>query len=123
MDVRTGRFRRILRGASRPLRTNATREQEMLNLSHREHKTKEYVWHVWQQVNILVGHEDPLLSTIKRRKLSWLGHVCRHGTLPKITLQGIVDGSRRRRRPRKSWKDNIKRMDTRDDVNTDAHRE
>ena len=33
----------------------------------------------------------------------------RHDTLPKVILQGTVDGIRRRgRRLRKSWKDNIK---------------
>ena len=45
--------------------------------------------------------------TVNRRKLSWFGHVCHHDTLPKIILQGTVDGSRHRRRSRKSWKDNI----------------
>ena len=35
-------------------------------------------------------------------------HVCRHDTLPKIILQGTVNGSRGRGRSRKSWKDNIK---------------
>ena len=33
---------------------------------------------------------------------------CRHDTLPKIILQGSMDGRRRRGRSRKSWKDNIK---------------
>ena len=77
----------------------------MLDISYREHKTNEYVW---QQVSILAGPQELLLSTVKRRKLSWFGHVCRHDTLPKIILQGSVDGKRRRGRPRKSWKDNIK---------------
>ena len=49
-----------------------------------------------------------LMSTAKRRKPSWFGHVCRHDTLPKIILRRTVDGSRRRARSRKSWKDNIK---------------
>ena len=46
--------------------------------------------------------------TVKRHKLSWIGHVCRHDTLLKIILLGTVDGSRRRGRPHKSWKDNMK---------------
>ena len=49
-----------------------------------------------------------LLSTVKRRKLFWFRHVCRHDTLLKIILQDSVDGRRRRGRSRKSWKDNIK---------------
>ena len=62
----------------------------------------------WQQANILAGRQELLLVTVMRRKLSWFGHVCRHDTLPEIMLQGTVDGWRRRGRPRKSWKDNIK---------------
>jgi hypothetical protein len=79
--------------------------RRMLGISYREHKTNEYVW---QQVSILAGPQELLLSTVKRRKLSWFGHVCRHDALPKIILQGTVDGKRRRGRPRKSWRDNIK---------------
>ena len=30
------------------------------------------------------------MSTFKHRKLSWLGHVCRHNTQSKITLKGAV---------------------------------
>ena len=37
-----------------------------------------------------------LLSTDKRRKLSWLGNVCHPDALPNITLQGTVDGTRGR---------------------------
>ena len=48
---------------------------------HREHKTNEYVW---QQVIILAGRRGLLLSTVKRRKLSWFSYVCRHDTLSKI---------------------------------------
>ena len=77
----------------------------MLGISCPEHKTTDYVW---QQVSILAGPQEFLLSTVKRRKLSWLGHVCRHDTLPKIILQGSMDRRRRRGSPRKSWKDNIK---------------
>ena len=46
--------------------------------------------------------------TVKRRKLSWFSHVCHHDTLPKTILEEIVDGCRRRGRPRKSFKDNMK---------------
>ena len=79
--------------------------RRMLGISYRENKTNEYVW---QQVCILLGPQELLLSTVKRRKLSWLGHVCRNDTLPKIIQQGSVDGRRRRGRPRKSWKDKIR---------------
>ena len=76
----------------------------MLGISFKKHKTNEYVW---QHVDILAGRQELLLSTISRRKLSWFGHVCHLDTLPKIILQGTVDGSRHSGRPRKSWKDNM----------------
>ena len=47
--------------------------------------------------------------TVKRRKLSWFGHFCRHDALPMIILQGTVYILWRfRGSPRKSWKNNIK---------------
>ena len=60
-----------------------------------------------QHVRALVGHQDILLSTIKRRTLSRFGHVCRHVTLLKTTLHETVDGGRRSGRLCTSWKDNI----------------
>ena len=59
----------------------------MLGISYREHKTNE---NVWQQVNILAGDQEPLLSSVKHRKLSWFGHVCRHHKLPNIIQQEKV---------------------------------
>ena len=55
------------------LQKNAT-----LGISYREHKTNEYVW---QQVNILARRQELLLSTVKRRNVSWFGQVCRRDTL------------------------------------------
>ena len=60
--------------------------RRMLGISYREHKTNEYVW---QEVSILAGPQELLLSIVKRRKLSWFGHVCRHDTLPKIILETL----------------------------------
>ena len=78
----------------------------MFGISYTEYKTNDYVW---QQVSILAEPQDLLLSPVKRHEFSWFGHVCLHYTLPKIILQGSVDGRRRRGRLRKSWKDNIKK--------------
>ena len=64
--------------------------RRMLGISCREHKTNECVW---QQANILAGRQQLLLSTVKHRTLSWFGHVCRRGTLPKIIIQGTVEDS------------------------------
>ncbi|GFS15364.1 eukaryotic translation initiation factor 3 subunit F [Elysia marginata] len=53
-------------------------------------------------------HKSPLLATVKRRKLAWFGHMTRHDGLCKTTVQGAVEGSRRRGRQKKSWLDNVK---------------
>ena len=71
--------------------------RKMLRISSTGHKTNECVL-----------QQELLLSTVNRHRLSLLGHVCRHDTLPKIILQETVDGSRRRGRLRTSWKGNIK---------------
>ncbi|GFR76872.1 UDP-glucuronosyltransferase 2A1-like [Elysia marginata] len=55
-----------------------------------------------------VGPQEPLLATVKRRKLAWFGHVTRHDSLSKTILQATVEGKRRRGRQRKAWCDNIK---------------
>ena len=59
-------------------------------------------------VTTLAGRQEPLLGVVKRRKLTWYGHVSRHVFLSKTILQGTVEGNRRRGRHRKTWLDNIK---------------
>jgi len=54
------------------------------------------------------GRRDTLLATVKRWKINWLDHICRHNSLAKTILQGIAEGGRKRGRPRKSWLDNFK---------------
>ena len=65
--------------------------------------------YAWPQISILAGCQELLLETVKCRKLSWFGHVRRHDMLPKVILQGTVDGHSRRHRNRKACKDNIKK--------------
>ena len=55
----------------------------------------------------LIGKYEPLLSTIKRRKLKYYGHICRHDGLAKTILQGKVEGKRKKGRPRNNWMHNI----------------
>ena len=57
--------------------------------------------------NAIEPYED-LLTSAKRRKLKWYGHVTRSSGLAKTILQGTVQGGRRRGRQRKRWEDNIK---------------
>ena len=79
--------------------------RRLLRISYLEHKTNDYVRSL---VSSYVGPQEPLLTTVKRRKLAWFGHVTRHDTLSKTILQGTVEGGRRRGRQRKNWTDNVK---------------
>lgn len=83
----------------------------MLGISWAERKTND---HVRAQVTALDGPQTPLLATIKRRNLTWFGHVSRDNSLPKTILQGNLDGGRKRGQ-QQNWLDNIKewtRMDS-----------
>ena len=86
--------------------------RRMLGISWSDRNTNDFVR---AQVTSRAGPQEPLLATIKRRKLTWFGHVTRHNSLPKTILQGTLEGGRKRGRQAKSWLDNIKewtRMDT-----------
>ena len=47
------------------------------------------------------------LTTLKKRKLKWFGHVSRLPGLAKTILQGTVQGGRRKGRQKKLWENNI----------------
>ena len=66
--------------------------RKLLRISYTEHKTNDYVK---MQITLKVGPQEPLLATVKRRKLAWFGHVNRHESLSKTILQGTVEGERR----------------------------
>ena len=71
-----------------------------------QHKTNDWVR---SKVNSLVSvSTEPLLATVKRRKLAWFGHVTRHNSLSKTILQGTLEGGRCCGRQRKCWKDDVK---------------
>ena len=70
-----------------------------------EHKTNDWVR---SKINFLKGLQEPLLATVKRRKLAWFGHVTSHDSLSKTLLQGTLEGGRRRGRQRECWINNIK---------------
>ena len=79
--------------------------RKLLGISYRDHITNE---EVKARIENAIGpYEDPL-TTVKRRKLKWFGHVIRSSGLAKTILQGTVQGRRRRGRQRKRWEDNIK---------------
>ena len=59
--------------------------------SYQEYKTNELIYTAVGPV--LVGRQELLLSTVKRRKLSWFDHVCRHKTLHNTMLLGTEEGA------------------------------
>ncbi|KAK3877937.1 hypothetical protein Pcinc_017405 [Petrolisthes cinctipes] len=61
-----------------------------------------------QMVERSMGPQQDFLTTVKKRKLRWYGHISRSDGMAKNILQGIVGGVRRRRRQRKRWEDNIR---------------
>ena len=79
--------------------------RKILNISYKDNVTNEEVCAKIQQA--IRSHED-LLTTIKRRKLQWYGHVSRTSGLAKTISQGTVKWGRRRSRQEKRWEDIIR---------------
>ena len=79
--------------------------RKLLGISYRDHITNE---EVKARIGNAIGPYEDLLTTVKRRKLKWYGHITRSSGLAKAILQGTVQGGRRRGRQRKRWEDNIK---------------
>ena len=58
--------------------------------------------------------ERSLLNTIRKRQLTYYGHINRaDNSLEKLIMQGKIEGKRGRGRPATKWFDNIKTMTTR----------
>ena len=79
--------------------------RKILNISYKDHVTNE---EVRRRIHTAIGTHDSLLSIVKKRKMTWYGHVTRSTGLAKTILQGTVPGSRKRGRQKKRWEDNIK---------------
>ena len=69
------------------------------------HKTNDWVQ---SKINFLVGLQEPLLATVRRRKLTWFQHVTHHDSLSKTILQGTLEGGQHHGQQRKCWMGNIK---------------
>ena len=79
--------------------------RKFLGISYRDHITNE---EVKARFGNAIGSYEDLLTSVKRRKLKWYGHVTRPSGLAKTILQGTVQGGSRKGRQRKRWEDNIK---------------
>ena len=78
--------------------------RKLLGISYRDHVTNE---EVRSRISKAIGKHDDLLTTVKKRKLKWYGHVTRSNGLAKTILQGTVQGGRRRGRQKKRWENDI----------------
>ena len=67
------------------------RFHKLLGISHRDHITNE---EVTTRIGNAIGSYEDLLTSMKRRKLKWYGHVARSSGLAKTILQGTVQGGR-----------------------------
>ena len=74
--------------------------RRMDRVSWREKKSNE---NVLKNIRI----KTTFLETIKRRRLGFYGHTRRHETLQKMTMEGMVEGTRGRGRKRTTWTGNI----------------
>ena len=79
--------------------------RKLLRISYKDHVANEEVHAKVQQA---IGPHEDLLTTVKRRKLQWYGHVFRSLGLAKTILQGTLEGGRRQGRQRKRCDDNIR---------------
>ena len=70
----------------------------LLGISYRDHITNE---EVKAKIRNAIWTYEDLLTSVKRHKLKWCGHVTRSSGLAKTILQGTVQGGRRRGRQRK----------------------
>ena len=83
--------------------------RRLLKIPYTAHRTNHSVY---TEVQNMVGRYESLLSTVKKRKMTWFGHINRGNGLATTMLQGMVDGKRGRGRPRISWMDNIRKWST-----------
>ena len=79
--------------------------QPLLHISHKDHITNEIVC---RKTQAAIGPYEDILTTVKKRKLRWFGHVIRSSGLCKKIVQVTVPGKIKRGRQKKRWEDNIR---------------
>ena len=78
---------------------------KLFSISYRDHITNE---EMKARIRNAIGPQGDILTSAKRPKLKWYGHVTRSSGLARTFLQGAVQGGSRRGRQRKQWEGNIK---------------
>ena len=79
--------------------------RKLLCISYLQHKTNDWVC---SKIYFHVGPQEPLLATVKRKKLARFGHVTCRNSLPKTIVQGTLERGQHLGQQRKYWMDNFK---------------
>ena len=58
----------------------------------------------------IIGPYEDFITTVRKRKLRWYGHLTRSRGLAKMILHGTVQEGRRTGRQKKRWEDNISEL-------------
>ena len=72
----------------------------MTKISWREKKTND-------EVLTLADEQLYIIPTIKKRKITYFGHMFRRNNIHRLLLEGPLEGKRSRGRPRTEWMTNI----------------
>ena len=54
-----------------------------------------------------IGSYERILQNIKRRQISWFGHMSRHDILTNSMLHGRFEGMRKRGGPTMNWMEDV----------------
>ena len=67
--------------------------RQMMKVPWTEHKTNE-------EILKMVETERKIMDTIRSQQKRWLGHILRHDSLLRLTLEGLIQGKKTYGRPR-----------------------
>jgi len=80
--------------------------RKILRVPYTAHRTNTSIC---DEVTQAIGPQEHLLAIVKRRKLTWYGHVNSSGGLANTILRGGVEGKCGRGKPRTTWLVNIRK--------------
>ena len=83
---------------------NLSHIEKCKNITHRQRKKNVYIN---DEMISRIGSYKRVILKVKRRKISWFGHVSTHETLPNTIIQGRVEGTRKIGRPKRTWMDDV----------------
>ena len=79
--------------------------RRLLGVTWKDRKTNEWIM---DKIKEICGYEpEDVMDVVKRRKLQYLGHLVRGRGTGRAVMEGGMEGSRGRGRPRRYWMGNI----------------